>query len=53
MTGKHLKLVNDTLNRHKTKSKFPETFKLSNGKITSEPKENATEFNDYFRTLVN
>ena len=53
--SKHLKMtwkaINDTLNRHKTKSKFPETFKLSNGKIISDPKEIATAFNDYFISI--
>ena len=42
------KAINDTLNRHKTKRKFPETFKLSDGKLISDPKEIATAFNDYF-----
>ena len=42
------KAINDTLNRHKTKNKFPETFKLSNGQIISDPKEIATAFKDYF-----
>ena len=32
------KAINDALNRHKTKSKFLETFKLSNRKIISDPK---------------
>ena len=41
------KAINDTLNRHKTKSRVPETFKQSNGKIISDPKEIATAFNDY------
>ena len=45
------KAINDTLNRHKTKSKFPETFKLSDGKIISDPKEIATAFNDYFISI--
>ena len=45
------KAINGTLNRHKSKSKFPETFKLSNGKIISGPKEIATEFNDYFMSI--
>ena len=40
------KTINDTLNRHKTKSRFPETFKKSNGKIISNPKEIATAFKD-------
>ena len=33
------KAINDTLNRHKTKSRFPETFKQLNGKIISDPKK--------------
>ena len=45
------KAINDTLNRHKTKSRFPETFKQSNGKIISDPKEIATAFNDYFISI--
>ena len=42
------KAINNTLNKHKTKNRFPETFKQSNGKIISDPKEIATAFNDYF-----
>ena len=42
------KAIHDTLNRHKTKSRFPETFKQSNRKIVSDPKKIATAFNDYF-----
>ena len=45
------KAINDTLNRHKTKNKFPETFKLSNGQIISDTKEIATAFNDYYEIL--
>ena len=45
------KAINDTLNRHKTKRKFPETFKLSDGKLISDPKEIATAFNDYFISI--
>ena len=45
------KAINDTLNRNKTKSKFPETFKLLNVKIISDPKEIATAFNDYFISI--
>ena len=49
--SKNLKMtwkeINDTLNRHKTKSKFPETFKLSNRKMISDA------FNDYLLALVN
>ena len=45
------KAINDTLNRHKTKTKFPETFKLLNGQIISDPKEIATAFNDYFISI--
>ena len=45
------KAINDTLNRHKTKSRFPETFKQSNEKIISNPKEIATSFNDYFISI--
>ena len=49
--SKNLKMtwkeINDTLNRHKTKGKFPETFKLSNRKMISDA------FNDYLLTLVN
>ena len=33
------KTINDTLNRHKTKSRFSETFKQSNRKIISYPKK--------------
>ena len=53
--SKHLnmtwKAINDTLNRHTMKSKFPETFKLCNGKIISDPKEIETAFNDYFISI--
>ena len=45
------KVLNDTLNRHTTKSKFPEALKLSNEKILSDPKEIATAFNDYFISI--
>ena len=45
------KAINDTLNRHKTKRKFPETFKISDGKLISDPKEIATAFNDYFISI--
>ena len=45
------KAINDTLNRHKTKRKFPETFKLSDRKLISDPKEIATAFNDYFISI--
>ena len=45
------KAINDTLNRHKTKNIFPETFKLSNGQIISDPREIATAFNDYFISI--
>ena len=45
------KAIKGTLNRHKTKNKFPETFKLSNGQIISDPKVIATAFNDYFISI--
>ena len=45
------KAINDTLNRHKTKSKFPKTFKLSNGKIISDSKEISTAYNDHFISI--
>ena len=45
------KAINDTLNKHTTKSIFPETVKQSNGKIISDPKEIATAFNDYFISI--
>ena len=40
--------INETLNRHKSKRKFPAEFKLANGKIISDHKVIADEFNDYF-----
>ena len=40
--------INETLNRHKSKSRFPAEFKLANGKIISDHKESADAFNDYF-----
>ena len=46
-----MKVINDTLNSHKTKNKFPETFKLSNGQIISDLTEIATAFNDYFISI--
>ena len=45
------KAINDTLNRHKTKSRFSKTIKQSNGSIISDPKEIATTFNDYFNCI--
>ena len=45
------KAINETLNRHKTKSKFPKTFKLFNRKIISDLKEIATAFIDYFISI--
>ena len=44
-----IKAINDTLNRHKTK--FPETFKLSNGKIISDSKKISTAYNDHFISI--
>ena len=40
--------INETLNRHKSKRRFPAEFKLANGKIISDHKEIADAFNDYF-----
>ena len=36
---------------HKTKSKFPETFKQGNGNIISDLKELATAYNDYLISI--
>ena len=38
----------ETLNRHKSKRRFPAEFKLANGKIISDHKVIADAFNDYF-----
>ena len=40
--------INETLNRHKSKRRFPAEFKLANGKIISDHKVIADAFNDYF-----
>ena len=40
--------INETLNKHKSKLRFPVEFKLVNGKIISDHKEFADAFNDYF-----
>ena len=45
------KPINDTLNWHKTRSKLPETFRLSSGKIIFDSKEIATKFNEYFISI--
>ena len=45
--------IKETQNiRHKSKSRFPAEFKLSNGKIISDYKEIADAFNDYLLALV-
>ena len=44
--------INETLNRHKSKRRFPAEFKLANGKIISDHKVIANAFNDYFMVLV-
>ena len=43
--------INETLNRHKSKRRFPAEFKLANGKIISDHKEIADAFNDYFISI--
>ena len=40
--------INETLNRHKSKRRFPADFKLANGKIISDHKVIADAFKDYF-----
>ena len=40
--------INETLNRPKSKRRFPAEFKLANGKIISDHKVIADAFNDYF-----
>ena len=40
--------INETLNRNKSKRRFPAKFKLANGKIISDHKEIADAFHDYF-----
>ena len=40
--------INETLNRHKSKRRFPAEFKLANRKIISDHKVIADAFNDYF-----
>ena len=38
--------INETLNRHKSKRRFPAEFRLANGKIISDHKVIADAFND-------
>ena len=40
--------INETLNRHKSKCRFPAEYKLANRKIISDHKVIADAFNDYF-----
>ena len=40
--------INDTLNRKRRSKDFPQEFILSNGKIISDHKQIANEFNDFF-----
>ena len=39
--------INETLNRHKSKRRFPAEFKLANGKTISDHKVIADAFNNY------
>ena len=43
--------INDTLNRKRRVKDFPQEFILSNGKIISDHKQIANEFNDFFISI--
>ena len=43
--------INDTLNRKRRSKDFPQEFILSNGKIISDHKQIANEFNDFFISI--
>ena len=43
--------INETLNRRKKKSDYPQEFKLSNGDTISDPKQIAEAFNNYFISI--
>ena len=43
--------INDTLNRKRRSKDFPQEFILFNGKIISDHKQIANEFNDFFISI--